>query len=156
MIIFKTEVEMEGITGKAIYDFLINCTTEEYQRWWKGTHLIFQTLKRYPDNIGNVVLMDEYIGKYRLSLKAVVLKAIPGIEIVWQVKKMVKLPVWLSVSFEEGKSGVRVVHKITAGFNGIGKIFDVIFKIFLSKDFEKAMDEHAKIEFPKLRDILHK
>lgn len=153
MIIFKTEVEVGGLTGKEIYNFLINCTTEEYQRWWKGTHLIFQTLKRYPDNIGNVILMDEYIGKYRLKLKALVVKAIPSVEIIWQVKKIVKIPVWLSVSFEEVESGVRVIHKITAGFKGT-RIFDVIFRIFLSADFEKAMYEHAKIEFPKLKDIL--
>jgi len=82
MIVFKTEVDVEGLTGKAIYDFLINHTAEEYQKWWEGTHLVFRTLKRYPDDIGNVVLMDEYIGKYRVTLNAVVSRAVPGVEIV--------------------------------------------------------------------------
>lgn len=154
MIVFITEVDVEGLTGKAIYDFLINCTPEEYQRWWNGTHLILQTLEHYPDNIGNLVVMDEYIGKYRLKSKAVVVKAIPEKEIVWQVKKIVKLPIWLSVSFEEDKDKVKIKHEITAGFNGMRKIFDIFFRIFLSEDFEKAMNEHAKIEFPKLKEIL--
>ena len=156
MVIFKTEVDVEGLTGNAIYDFFINCTAEEYQKWWEGTHLIYRTLKRYPDDFGNVVLMDEYIGIYRVTLNAVVSRAISGVEIVWQMKKIVKMPAWVSISFEERKNGVKVIHKITAGFKGIGKIFDVIFKIFLSRDFEKAMDEHAKTEFLKLRAVLQK
>ncbi len=94
MVTIKTEVDVEGLTGKAIYDFLINCTSEEYQKWWKGTHLRYRTLKRYPGNIGNVVLMDEYIGKYRVALNGVVLRAVPGVQIVWQMKKIVKLPAW--------------------------------------------------------------
>ena len=41
---------------------LDHCATEEYRKWWEGTHLRYETLKRYPDDIGNVVFMDEYIG----------------------------------------------------------------------------------------------
>lgn len=37
MLTLRTEVEVER-TARAIYDFLINCTTEEYQKWWEGTH----------------------------------------------------------------------------------------------------------------------
>jgi hypothetical protein len=62
MLTLRTEVEVERITARAIYDFLINCATEEYRKWWEGTHLRYETLKRYPDDIGNVVFMDEYIG----------------------------------------------------------------------------------------------
>jgi hypothetical protein len=154
VLTLRTEVEVQGVTARAIYDFLINCTTEEYQKWWKGTHLKYETLKRYPDNVGNVVFMDEYVGKHRLTMKAVILRAIPGSEIVLQMKKGVRLPVWLSLSFEEGQNGVKVIHEITAGFTGVGRVLDGVFRVFLSKDFERAMDEHAKMEFPKLRAIL--
>jgi hypothetical protein len=154
MLTFRTEVEVEGVTSKAIHDFLINCATEEYQKWWKGTPLRYDTLKRYPDNVGNVVFMGEYIGEHRLIMKAVILRAIPGSEIVLQMKKGVRLPVRLSLSFEEGQNGVKVIHEITVGFNGIGRVLDAVFRVFLSKDFERAMDEHAKTEFPELQAIL--
>lgn len=35
MIVMKTKVKVKGVTGKAICEFKLNCTDEEYQRWWK-------------------------------------------------------------------------------------------------------------------------
>ncbi|MGI6666568.1 MAG: hypothetical protein ACOX5Q_03790 [Bacillota bacterium] len=81
-------------------------------------------------------------------------RAIPGAEIVLQMKKGARLPVWLSLTFEEGQNKVKVIHEITAGFSGIGKVLDAVFRVFLSKNVERAMDEHAKTEFPKLRAIV--
>jgi hypothetical protein len=154
MIIMKTKVNVKGITGKAISEFLLNCTDEDYQRWWKGTHLSFHTIKRYPNNLSNLVYFDEHVGKYRLKFKGVVTEIIPAKKLVWQIKKVVKLPGWLTLEFEDSNDGVRIIHTIAIGFNGIGRIFDPILKVYFSDEFEKEMDKHAQIEFNKLADIL--
>ena len=53
MLMLKTEILTKGFSGKEITDFLLNCTDEDYQEWWNGTHFELHTLKRYPNNIGN-------------------------------------------------------------------------------------------------------
>jgi len=154
MLTLQTVLDVRGLSGRQVTDFLLNCDDKQYQRWWNGTHLQFHTIKRYSEDIGNVVYMDEYVGKRRLKMQAIVLKAVSGREIIWQMKKGIRLPVWLALTVEDIKDSVRITHTITAGFRGIGKALDPLFRLYLSEEFEKAMDEHARIEFPKLREIL--
>ena len=154
MLALQTIVDVQGLSGRQVTGFLLNCDDEKYQKWWDGMHLQFHTIKRYPDDIGNVVYMDEYVGKRRLKMQAIVLKAVPGKEIVWQMKKGVRLPAWLALTVEDIEDSVRITHTLTAGFNGIGKVLDPLFRLYLSKEFEEAMDEHARIEFPKLREVV--
>jgi hypothetical protein len=33
MLTLGTEVEVEGVTARAVYDFLINRATQQYQNW---------------------------------------------------------------------------------------------------------------------------
>lgn len=47
-----------------------------------------------------------------------------------------------------------ITHAITAGFKGIGSILDVILRLHFSASFARAMDEHARIEFPRPGDLL--
>jgi hypothetical protein len=154
MITMKTKINVKGITGKAISDFLLNCTDEDYQRWWKGTHLSFHTIRRYPNHLGDLVYMDEFVGTYRLKFKGEVIEIIPGRKLVWQMKKVVKLPGWLTLELEDSDDGVGIIHTIAVGFNGIGRIFDPILKAYFSNDFGREMDKHAQIEFHKLANIL--
>ncbi len=77
MITLKTTVKVKGITSKDIYNFMLNCTDADYQQWWQGTHLSCHTVKRYPGNIGNVIYVDEYVGKYRLKGYAVITRLVP-------------------------------------------------------------------------------
>ena len=154
MITMKTEVNVKGISGKDVSDFLLNCTDEDYQRWWNGTHLSFHTIKRYPNNLGNLVYFDEYVGRYRLKFNGVVTEIVPGKKLVWQMIKIVKLPGWLILEFEDSSDGVRIIHTLTVGFRGIGRIFDPILRMYFSDEFEKEMDKHAQIEFHKLAEIL--
>ena len=59
------------------------------------------------------------------------------------------------LDLEDDAGGVTITHTIRAGFKGIGRIVDPILRAFLfSDEFERAMDEHVKTEFPKLRDML--
>ena len=154
MITLKTIVNVKRISGESIYNFMLNCTDEEYQKWWPGTHLAFHTIRRYPNDFGNLVYFDEYVGSRRLKFKGVVIKNIPGKKIVWQMKKVMKLPVWLMLKFEDNNEGVKITHSIIAGFDGIGKILDFILKFYFSREFEKQLDEHAHVEFVKLEKIL--
>lgn len=41
------------------------------------------------------------------------------------------------------------------GYEGIGRVFDPVLRLYLSPKFAQAMDEHVRTEFPKLRDMLH-
>ncbi len=155
MIAIETKVEVAGLSGREVTDFMLNPSDENYRKWWSGTHLEFHLLKSYPGHIGDVVYMDEFIGRHRVKMKGVVVDAIPGELVVWQFKKIIRLPARLSLMLKDGKEGVKITHTITIGFGGIGKILDPVFRLFLPKDFEKAMDEHARIEFNKLREVLH-
>jgi len=154
MITITTEVDVKGITGKAVTDFMLNCGDENYRNWWPGTHLAFHTLKRFPGDTGNVVYMDEYVGNYRIRMKAVVVKAVPGKKLLWQLKKFFRLPVRLLLRAEDTGYGVRITHTIYAGFSGPGRVFDPVFGIFFNGNFRRAMDEHARTEFQKLSAVL--
>ena len=87
MIVMRTEVHVTGTTGHSIYEFMLNCTDEEYQNWWPGTHLAFHTTRRFPGNVGNRVYFDEYVGSRRLRFSGVVVRCDPGKKIVWQMVK---------------------------------------------------------------------
>ena len=154
MIEIRTEVKLTGVSGKKISDFLLRCNDQEYQNWWPGTHLAWHTKSQKPDDIGNVVYFDEYVGKQRLKFDAVVVKYVPGKEIIWQMKRLIKLPAWLIIRFEDSQRGTLLVHTIQAGFPGPGKILDPWLKLFFTEQFGKDMDEHAKTEFNKLALIL--
>ena len=154
MIKFKTEINVKHTSGKAISEYFLNCTDEDYQKWWEGTHLSFHTIERHPNNLGNLVIFDEYIGGRRLKFIAKVIEIIPGRKLVWQMKKVISLPGWLTLEFEDTDDGVKITHILGAGLEGIGKIFDPLLKITFSKKFDKEMEYHAQIEFQKLAKIL--
>ena len=154
MITIQSRIHVARATGEQIFNFLINPTDREYQKWWPGTHLEFHTLRHGKHNIGNVIWMDERVGSYRVKMIGVVVEADPGRKIVWQMKKAIRLPVRLFLELEDDAAGVSVVHTIRAGFAGPGRVLDSLFRIFFSEQFEKAMDEHARIEFPRLGDML--
>ncbi len=143
------------MSGKEITDFLLQCDDERYQKWWPGVHLQFHTIKRHPGNTGNVVYMDEFVGRHRVKMKGVVVNVIPGKKLLLQFKKLIRLPAWLLMEFEDKDGGVFIRHVITAGYTGIGTLLDPLLKLHFSDDFQKAMDEHVKTEFPRLRNLLH-
>ena len=154
MIIIQSKIHVARIGGMEIFNFLINPTDNEYQKWWPGTHLEFHNLRHNPRNIGNVVYMDEYVGKRRVKMTAIVIEAKPGKKITWQFKKIIRLPIWLCLELDDDREGVAVTHTMKAGFESVRRILDVIFRVYLSDAFANAMDEHAKTEFPKLGDML--
>lgn len=156
MITLQSKLHLTGIQGSQITDFLLNCTDPSYQAWWPGTHLHFHTLKRYPHDLGNLVYMDEFVGNRRIQMAGIVTEALPGKRITWQLEKGILLPVWLTVELADDPAGLTLTHIIRAGFNGLGRVFDFVFRLYFTAEFERAMDEHAQTEFPKLRELLRR
>jgi len=146
----QTQVHVADITGDEIIDFMLNCTNREYQAWWPGTHLEFHTIKRYPTNVGNLIYMDEFVGKKRLKMMAIVTELVPGQRIVWQLKNIIRLPAWLVIDVADDAKGVLLTHTIRAGFKGVGRICDPLLRFYFTDEFHREMDQHATIEFPKL------
>ena len=154
MLTLQTHLRVNGITGNEIFDFLTNPNDQAYQRWWPGTHLRLHPLNRTEDHIGDVIYMDEYIGKRRVRMSAIVLAADPGKRLVWQMKRVIKLPARLKLELADCEGGVAITHTIQAGFPGPGRVLDPLLRIYFSRRFAEAMDDHVKTEFPLLRDRL--
>jgi hypothetical protein len=156
MIKIQSQVHVVGLSSREVVDFLLKCTDEQYRAWWPGTHLQLHARARFPGDIGNVYYMDEYIGERRLRMTAVVRAIEPGKEIVWQLKKGLALPAWLTLKLADDTVGVLITHTIEAGFSGPGRLLDPLLRLYLSDAFSRAMDEHVRTEFPKLRDMLRR
>jgi hypothetical protein len=151
---FETTVTVDGITPEEIFDFLANPADRAYQQWWPGTHLQFHLLKRTAGHIGDVVYMDEYIGERRVRMKAVVVEAVRGRKLAWQLLKLVKLPARVSLELRDTEGGVEIVHTTQAGLTGPGRLLDPVIRLFFSSELATALDKHVKTEFPLLRERL--
>jgi hypothetical protein len=155
MLTLHTEIRVDGITGTEIFDFLVNPDDESYRAWWPGTHLQLHIRERGgDDHVGDVIYMDEYVGKRRLRMSAIVTEAVPGKKLVWRLKRGIKLPARLYLELADYEGGVAITHAIRTGFRGAGRVLDPVLKLFLSAGFARDMDDHARTEFPRLRDLL--
>jgi hypothetical protein len=156
MLTIRSEVTVPGLTGAEVTDFLSDCTDAGYQKWWPGVHLHLRPVAvGNADHVGDAVFMDEFIGKRRLRMTAVVVEAEPGRKIVWQLKKGICLPAWLTIEVTDRAGCVHVRHTITAGWTGPGRILDPLLKMYFSPRFAAAMDRHVHTEFPLIRERLH-
>ena len=154
MLTLQTKLRVDGITGKQIFDCLADPNDQAYQQWWPGTHIQLHPLKRSEDHLGDVIYMDEYIGERRLRMEGIVVEAVPEHKLVWQLRKLITLPVSVSLELTDDASGVAITHTIEAGFKGPGRLVDPLFRLYFSRKFAAALDDHVKTEFPLLRDRL--
>lgn len=67
-----------GVCGREITDFLLDCTDDRYRQWWPGTHLELHALSHRRGHVGDIVLMDEYVGKHRVRMQAAVVRVVPA------------------------------------------------------------------------------
>jgi hypothetical protein len=51
----ESSVDVSGITGREITDFLRNPTDDAYRAWWPGTHLHLHLAARAPEPAGQDV-----------------------------------------------------------------------------------------------------
>lgn len=154
MIVLQSSVHIANATAGEIFDFLTHPTDALYQEWWPGTHLQLHLLDDSKASAPTRFYMDERVGDRRVRMTGIVVEAKPGSRIVWQLEKGIRLPVWLVLELNDQGDGVTVVHTIRAGFSGLGRILDPLFRLHFSDAFARAMDEHVRTEFPRLRDLL--
>ena len=154
MIRLQADVDVDGLAAEEAVRFLLDCNDASYQAWWPGTHIRLHTVRREPGDVGNLVYMDEYIGRFRLRLHAVIVAIDRGRRIAWQVMKGFRLPGRLVLSFEDRPGGVRISHLLEAGSTGAGRIFDHVIRLWLTKDLEQALDAHVRADSPRLRDLI--
>ena len=156
MFTTETRIHVDALKARDVFDFLIDCSDDRYQRWWPGTHLRFHTIHRRPGNVGNLVYMDEFVGTRRVRMQGVVIEALPGSRIVWQLKPIFRLavPVWLALDLRDDATGVFITHSDRAGYTGAGAVLDLLFRMYLNARFIRQLDAHVREEFPRLRDML--
>jgi hypothetical protein len=154
MITIQSSVDVKNITAQKLLDFMLRCSDAEYQKWWPGMHLRFHTVRGEPGVAGSLVFFDEYVGRRRLKFYAVIREVVPGRKVTWQMKAGVELPAWLSLEVEETPHGVHLIHTLAAGFEGPGRVFDPLLRLYLSPAFARELDDHARTEFPRLAEML--
>lgn len=156
MLTIESRVTVPDLTGAEVTSFLLECSDERYRAWWPGVHLqLHQVAAGRADHVGETVLMDEFIGTRRVSMNCVVVQVDPGRKLLWQLKKGIRLPVWLTLRLTDGVDGVTIHHAITAGWTGWRRWLDPLFRLYFTPNFAAAMDRHAHTEFARLRDLLH-
>ena len=153
MIRHTVELTVPNATAEQFYNFMINPCDEHYREWWQGEHLQFHIVKHGEDNhLGDVVFMDEFLGKNRrLTFYAVVITANHPNKIEWQMKKAgLRLPAIVELELHDTDEGIRLKHELRIGYSSIGKLLDPFIRLYFNKSFQKALEEHCKIEWFKL------
>ena len=159
VLTLESEMTVNGLTGQEVTDFLLDCGDDRYQAWWPGTHLELHVREQGPgdDHVGDVVLMDEYVGSRRVRMVGEVIEAVAGKRIVWRFRPAgLRLPVRLTLALRDEGRGVRLRHTITAGWPGWGRVLDPLWRLYFTRSFAGAMDRHVHTEFPLMRDMLHR
>jgi hypothetical protein len=60
----------------------------------------------------------------------------------------------LSLELADYDGGVAITHTVEAGLKGAGGVLDPLIRLYFSRAFAVAVDDHVKSEFPMLRDRL--
>ena len=154
MLAIVAEVAVRGLTGREVTEFMLACTDERYRAWWPGTHLQLHPVGAARAGVGDVMLMDEFVGRRRLRMHVVVEAVEPGRRIVWRFRRIVALPARLCLELFPAPGGVVVRHTVTAGWAGIGRALDPLLRLYLTPGFTADLEEHVRTEFPLLRDHL--
>jgi hypothetical protein len=154
MLTFQTRIHVHGITAAEIFDFLADPDDESYRAWWPGTHLQFHIVARGDEHVGDVVFMDEYVGKRRLRMSAEVMEAVPTRKLEWQLRRGIKLPARLSLQLKDLDGGVEITHAVRVGSRRFGRVLDPVLGVVIPDGFARDLDEHVRTEFPLLRDLL--
>ncbi|HET8671398.1 MAG TPA: hypothetical protein VFM05_12460 [Candidatus Saccharimonadales bacterium] len=155
MLIHRTQVTVKNLSAKDVFDFLINPSNDRYQSWWPGVHLRFYNIRAVPRNVGNLVCMDEFVGKWRLRLTGIVTKADDGRRITWQLVKGVRLPAWLDLQLQDTAKGVQIDHMAMIGFRGLlGKVSDPLCNLYFTRRKKRYLTEHVHEEFNRLAQLL--
>ena len=159
MISHTIELTVQNASAEQFYDFMIAPCDQGYSEWWQGEHLQFHVNRSGDeDHLGDLVFMDEHIGKdHRLVFNALVVTANRPNKITWQMKKAgIRLPAFVTLELHDSPEGIRLKHELKIGFSSFGKILDPLIRLYFTKSFQDALDEHCKIEWDKLAEYLNR
>jgi hypothetical protein len=72
------------------------------------------------------------------------------------MKKLVKLPGYLSLELQDTDAGVDIRHTLSIGYdNAFSRVFiDPLVRLYANKQFEADLADHAETEFNKLAELL--
>ncbi len=81
----RTVVDVDGVTPDELYRLMVAPTDDAYRRWWPGVHDRFHTVARDPvtSPVGDVIVMDERVGRRRLRFQGVIRAADPDRRVVY-------------------------------------------------------------------------
>ena len=153
MIIINTKIEIKGKTPKQIYYWIFDLDDKKYKKW-HPTHREWKTIKRTPNEIGSIVYLDEQFYHFRLKLTGELVEVKPNSILLYKLKSPISG--YLSLSFELTKIGTMVIHEVRVGYDGMfSRIVDwFLRKLYFTKSFEKALEEHTNEEFKNLEMLI--
>lgn len=162
MFTLETRAHVAGLSARAAYDFLVLPPSRGFQDWWPGTHLLTKVLRRgvaadgKPSDLGSRIYMEQMIGPFHVCETADIVEAIPGRRFTRQVIIGLRLPIFITFDLVEEAGGTTITHTICAGWRGIRRVLDPLFRLYFTRAFAAALDEHLRTEYELLRDVLPK
>lgn len=155
MIRWVTKIEIRGKSPEAVYDWIVTLNNKRY-RQWHPAHREWRAVRGAPEQIGSLVLFDEQFEGFRVRFYGEVAAAHPKWLLRWRLKRLIPLPVHLTLGFEPVEVGTIVTHELIAGYNStFGWALDALLRrTVLTPVFEKALDRHASEEFTNLEWLL--
>lgn len=159
MFMLETRAHVAGLSARAAYDFMIVPLDREFQAWWPGTHLVSRVLRQgvaadgRPHPVGTLIYLEQMIGRFHVRETAEIVEALPPRRFVRRVIKGFRLPIFIAFDLEEDDAGLTIIHTIQAGFRGLGRVLDPLFRLYFTRRFAEALDEHLRIEYVLLREV---
>jgi hypothetical protein len=161
MFTLETRAHVAGLSARAAYDYMIVPPAHDFQAWWPGTHLVSKVLRRgvgpegEPNDIGTVVYLEQMIGPFHVRETAEIVEAIPGRSFTRRIFVVgIRLPIFITFDLEDTANGVTIAHTIRAGWRGLPRILDPLFRLYFTKAFADALDEHLRLEYELLREVV--
>lgn len=160
MFTLETRAHVAGLSARAAYDYMIVPPAHDFQAWWPGTHLVSRVLRRgvgptgEPNDVGTVVYLEQMIGPFHVRETAEIVEAIPGRSFTRRIFVVgIRLPIFITFDLEDTADGVTITHTIRAGWRGFRRILDPLFRLYFTKAFAAALDEHLLTEYVLLREV---
>ena len=154
MFSFATQAHVEGLRARDVYEFFLDSTESDFQAWFPGVHLGYRVVRGAASHVGRVIQFDQNIGPYRVRETARIVEAVPYRRFVRQVIRGFQLPIFVTFDLADEARGVRITHTIQAGHPGLGRVLDPLYRLYFTRKFLAALDEHVLAELLLLPNVV--
>lgn len=157
-IIHSMKSELPNGKAKQFFDFMAYPDDEAYSNWLPEHHQYHVVKKSKDSPVGDLIFFDQHISpKFRLKSYAIVRVADKPRELTVQVRKFgIRVPVFVSLYFEDTENGLVLVEELRAGYRGPGAILNPFFRLVLTKRKLNDLTNHHNKEWKELENILSK